>query len=125
MKIATIIVRILMGLMFLMASTVYFLDLAPQPEVQGKLKIFNDGLVAAAYMMPLVKVVELLCGVAFLVGRFVALAAVVIFPIMLNIMLINIFLAPEGMLLGIALFAANVFLLFAYRRKYSELATAK
>jgi uncharacterized membrane protein YphA (DoxX/SURF4 family) len=125
MKIATIIARVLLGLMFMFASVVYFLDLVPQPEVTGALKTFNEGLGAAVYLMPLVKTIEFLCALAFVTGRFVALAAVVLLPITVNIMLVNVYLAPEGMFLGIAVFILNVFLLFAYRQKYSELVAAK
>lgn len=37
MKIAIIIVRTLIGLLFLFASVTYFLNLVPQPELEGKL----------------------------------------------------------------------------------------
>jgi len=49
---------------------------------------------ATVYLMPLLKVTELLCGLAFISGRFVPLATVVIFPITLNILLFHTFLAP-------------------------------
>jgi hypothetical protein len=63
MRIATIVVRTLLGLLFLFASVAYFLDLLfalfPKPELTGAAKSFNEGLEAVGYFVPLLKVVEL------------------------------------------------------------------
>src|SRR5688572_22038044 len=97
MKIAMIIVRTLMGLLFISASVVVLFNLVPRPELTGAVKTFNEGIDAAPYFMTLVKVTELLCGIAFVVGRFVPLATVVVAPVIVNIFLFHLFLAPEGL----------------------------
>lgn len=125
MRIATIIVRILMGLLFLMASITYFFKLIEVPPTQGDVKVFNDGIAAAIYLMPLVKILELVCGILFVIGRYVALAAVVIFPITINIFLFHSFLAPEGMYMQVFLLVGNVFLLYVYRKKYAPMFVPK
>ncbi|MGI9056153.1 MAG: DoxX family protein [Pyrinomonadaceae bacterium] len=125
MKIIVIIVRTLIGLMFLFASITYFLNLAPPPEFTGNTKVFMDGLAASKYIMPVAKVFELLCGLAFVSGRFVPLATVVIFPIVLNILLINALHLPEGLPVAIPLFLGILFLAYANRESYKSLLTAK
>ncbi|MBL7994483.1 DoxX family protein [bacterium] len=120
-----IIIRILMGLLFLMASTVYFLDLFPKPELTGSVKLFNEGIEAAVYLIPVVKTFELLCGIAFVTGRFVPLATVVIFPIIINIFLFHFFLSPEGLPIAIFLLIGNLFLAYTYRRHYELLMAVK
>lgn len=125
MRIAVIIVRVLVGLLFLFASITYFLNLIPAPEQTGNAKIFNDGLAASGYIMPVVKVFELLCGLAFVTGWFVPLAVVVIFPIVLNILLVHTYLIPEGLPVAVVLFAAILFLAYAHREKYEPLFEAK
>ncbi len=125
MKIATIIVRVLMGLIFVFGSVAYFFDLVPQPELTGNLKTFNEGLDASGYLMPLVKVVELVCGIAFLIGRFIPLATIVIFPIVVNILLVHSFLAPEGLPIAIFVFLGTLFLAYAYRSNYQGLTVSK
>ena len=125
MKIAVIIIRVLMGLLFVFASVAYFFKLVPEPEQQGAMLAFSKGMEAAVYIMPVVKAIELLCGIAFLVGRFVPLATVVIFPIMFNILFVNIFLAPQGLIMAVLLFAFNLFLAYAYRKHYEGLFAAK
>jgi putative oxidoreductase len=125
MRIAIIIVRTLVGLMFLFASITYFLNLVPQPEMTGNPRVFVDGLAASGYIMPVVKTFELLCGIAFVSGRFVPLAVVVIFPIAVNILLVHAFLLPEGLPVAIPLFLGILFLAYAYRQHYEPLLAAK
>src|SRR4051812_12139316 len=114
-----------MGLMFLLASVVVLFKLAPQPELKGAQKLFMDGIQATKYFLPLLKITELVCSLAFLSGRFVPLATVVIFPITLNILMYHAFVAPEGLPVAIGIFLANLFLAYAYRRHYVPLVAAK
>ncbi len=125
MKIAIIIVRTLIGLMLLLSSLTYFLNLVPQPDLTGNTKTFMDGLAASGYIMPVVKVFEFLCGLAFVSGRFVSFAVVLIFTIVLNILLINIFLMPGGLPVVIPLFLGILFLAYALRENYKSLLVAK
>jgi len=125
MKIAVIIVRTLMGLLFLFASIMVLFQLAPQPELKGGAKLFMEGMAAAAYFIPLLKITELVCGIAFVSGRFVPLATVVIFPITLNIFFYHAFLAPEGLSVAILLLLGNLFLAYAHRKNYVPLVAAK
>ncbi len=125
MKIAAIVVRVLMGLMFAFSAIVVLFKLVPQPELTGEIKTFMDGVNATGYMMTTIKVIELVCAAAFLSGRFVPLAAVVIFPININILLFHITLAPEGLLVAVLLMIGNLFLAWYYREKYKPLFTTK
>lgn len=125
MKTAVVVVRVLIGLLFLFASVTYFLNVAPPPELNGKMKLFFDGIAAASYLLPLVKTIEFLCGLAFVSGRFVPLALVLIAPIAINILLINAFLAPEGLPIALPLFLGILFLAFVHRKNYESLLAAK
>jgi uncharacterized membrane protein YphA (DoxX/SURF4 family) len=125
MKIAMIIVRTLMGLLFLFASIVVLFNLVPKPELTGAVKTFNEGIDAAPYFVPLLKVTELLCGLAFVFGRFVPLATVVIAPVIVNIFLFHAFLDRTGMAVAIFLVLANIFVAYYYRSSYSGLLSAR
>ena len=125
MRITATIVRLLMGLMFLFASVVVLFKLMPQPKSTGDAKVFMEGMVASGYLMTLVKLTELVCAIAFLSGFFVPLAAVVIFPITLNILMFHLFLAPEGLPVAILLMIGNLFLAYYYRERYIPMLKAK
>ena len=123
MKIATIIVRSLIGLLLIYASVSFFLKLAPETESTAAFKAFNVGIIASEYLMPLAKGIELLCGIAFLSGKFVTLANIVILPVTLNIFLINFFLIPEHLPIAIFLLLGNMFLIFVHWNNYKTLFT--
>jgi uncharacterized membrane protein YphA (DoxX/SURF4 family) len=125
MKIAVIIVRILVGLLYLVSAIGFFFNLMPQPELSGPAKLFVVGMGASGYMFPVVKVIELICGIALISGRFVPLATVVIFPITVNILLFHGVMAPEGVAIPVFLFVANLFLAYVYRKNYETLVVAK
>lgn len=127
MKIATLIVRILMGLMYLFASVVvlFKINMGPQPELHGNAKAFMDGMVATGYLLTLVKVTELVCAIALITGFFAPLAAVVIFPITLNIFCYHVFVAPGDLLMPVLLLLGNLFLAYAYRKHYAKLVAAR
>lgn len=121
MRIAVIIIRILIGLLLLFASITYFFNLIPVPPLTGNMKTFNDGLVASGYLVTLVKIVELTCGLSFITGKFNRLTYILLMPVSVNIMLTNIFLAPEGIPIAAFLFLGNIFLIYSKWSIYKEL----
>jgi len=121
MRIATVIIRSLMGLLFLFASITYFGKLITPPPPVGAMKVFSDGIEASIYLMPTVKAIELLCGLAFLSGRFVALATILIAPIIVNIVLLHGFLDPRGLPAALFLVFANAFVAYGIRDRYRPL----
>ncbi|PJZ70959.1 DoxX family protein [Leptospira perolatii] len=125
MKIATITVRSLMGLLFTYASIAILFKLVPQPEQTGNMKIFMDGIAASGYLLTLLKLTELACGIALLTGYFVPLALIVISPVIVNIFFVHLFLAHEGLPIAIFLVLANSFLGYSYRKHFVTVLTAK
>ena len=124
MKIAATVVRILMGLLFLFASLAYWFKLVTPPPLSGAMKTFNEGLDASVYLMPTVKAIELLCGLAFVIGRFVPLATVLVAPIIVNIVLVHAFMGPEGLPAAVFLVFANAFVAYYHREAYKLLLKA-
>lgn len=125
MKIATILVQTIIGLLLLFVSIAYFFNLIPELETTGDFKAFQVGLMASVYLMPLVKIVELICGLAFVIGRYVTLANIIILPVTINIFFINFFLSPENLPLAIFVLLGNLFLIYRYWNNYKSLFAAK
>ena len=119
MKIAIIIVRVLLGLMYLFASVVYFINYTPEaPKLSADQTTFMAGVMASFYLMPLIKVTELVSAILLLIGRTAPLGAIVIFPVTLNIFLYHAFLGPQQLPMVAVMLIFNLFLLFAYHKKY-------
>jgi putative oxidoreductase len=129
MKVAMIIVRTLMGLLFLFGSVNYFLmvfGVVPQPEIpEGPVKTFNEGLAASGYFFNLLKVTELVCAILLLTGRFVPLALIILSPIIVNIFMVHLLLDRSTLPVAILLVVANIFLAYCYRDAFAPLLTAK
>ena len=125
MKIAILIIRSLLGILFLYTSVSFFLHLAPEPETTGNFKAFNVGLMASTYLIPLAKSLEFLCGLSFITGRFVTLANIVILPVTLNILLINFFLTPENLPIALFVFFGTIFLIISHWGNYKGLFVTK
>lgn len=126
MKIATIIVRVALGLLLLFAAISYFLKLGEEPKMGDAVKTMNEGFAAMIYFMPLVKTVELLCGLSYVSGKFLKLFNLVLLPVSLHIFLINIYLMPttEGLLISGFLFFGNLFLIYTNWESYKHLLKA-
>lgn len=125
MKIVIIVLRVLLGLLFAFASVAYFFQLFEEPEHTGAMKVFNEGLNASVYLMPTVKALELICALAFLSGRFVPLATLIILPIVVNILGVHVFLEPQGLPVAIFVTIATMVLIWHHRERYKGLLVAK
>ncbi len=114
-----------MGLLFIAGSIAFFLKLGGEPQLEGDLKTYFEGLSASRYFIPFLKVTELICGIALVAGRFVPLALIVLSPIVVNIFLVHLFLDHSGLPLAIFLVLANSFLGYVYLEKFKPLLQAK
>jgi len=127
MKISIIIVRSLLGLLFVFSAVVVLFKVpmdAPAPT--GNALTFMTGLMATGYFMTLLKVVELICGILLIVNFWAPLATVAIFPISINILFYHVFLDKvENLPAALFVILANLFLAYAYRKNYAGLVAAK
>ena len=124
MKIAVIIVRILLGLMFVVFGLNAFLHFIPMGEMPtGPAGDFMKALFTSHYFH-VVALSQILGGLLLLIG-FVPLGLVVLGPILINILSFHIFLQPKGIQMGIVASVLALFLLWAYRSAFAALVTTK
>lgn len=88
------------------------------PEAMVKL---NEAFAQIGWLMPLVAVAELVGGILFIIPRFRALGAIIIFPIMIGILLTHIFVEPSGIPIATILFLINIWVIVENREKYFPL----
>lgn len=70
--------------------------------MEGPIATFFAGMAATKYFFILLKGTEIVCGLMLLSGLFVPLALVILAPIILNIFLVHLFIAPEPMSMVVA-----------------------
>lgn len=117
MKWVTIAARVLMGLIFIGSSVAFFMMTEP-PPLEGAMNDFFKGMTATGYFLTLLKGTEFICGLLLLSGFFVPLALVVLAPIVLNIFMVHVFMAPEGLVVATVLGVLEIYLAF-FSREYS------
>ncbi len=111
MEKVTLIARLLLGLIFLGSGLAFFFG-PPPPPMEGAIADFFKGMLATKYFFYLLKGTEVFCGLLLLVGRFVPLVLVILAPIVLNIVLVHSFMAPEGLPIAIVVAVLEIFLAF-------------
>jgi len=121
MKWIPTIARVVLGLIFAAAGVGGFVThFAIPPNLPEHLELFVKGLLASGYFLPFLKGTELVCGLLLLSGAFVPLALVVLAPIIINIVLTHLFLAPSGLPIAFVLLALEIYLAF-FASPYKEI----
>jgi uncharacterized membrane protein YphA (DoxX/SURF4 family) len=115
MKVLTIIVRILLGLMFVVFGANAFLRFLPMPPPPPNLAgDFLKVFFASGYVY-FIGGFQFVAGLLLLIGRFVPLALVILAGIVVNILIFHALLAPEGFGPAIVVTVLELFLLWQYR----------
>ncbi|HXW83130.1 MAG TPA: hypothetical protein VEJ86_01895 [Candidatus Binataceae bacterium] len=125
MKIAILIARLLLGLIFVVFGANGFLHFIPNMTMPAAAGAFFGALFATGYMVPLLFATQLLGGVLLLIGRPVPFALALLAPVIVNIFLFHIFLDPGGLPLAIVVAVLELFLAWNYRTAFAPLFTAR
>jgi uncharacterized membrane protein YphA (DoxX/SURF4 family) len=96
MTIAVLIARVLLGLIFVTFGLNGFLHFLPMTLPPGPAGQFLT-VVSETHYMVLVFLVQLISGLLLLVNRFVPLALTLLGPVLVNILLFHITMAPSGL----------------------------
>ena len=108
MKIATIIVRVLLGLVFVVFGSNIFLHFIPMPPPPATLAgDFSKALMQSHYIY-VVGLLQVIGGLLLLIGRYVPLGLTLLGPVIANILLFHIFLDRSGLPLAIIVAVLNL-----------------
>ena len=121
LKYAEVAARVLLGLVFVVFGAMYFFMTLPEPDLTTAGGKYFAGLVAAVFFLPFLKGVEVIAGLMLFTKRWTALALLVLAPIILQIVLYEIFLSPGELVMGAVLVALAAFLAWRNWHKYAAL----
>jgi len=111
MKTASTLARILLGLLFTTFGLNGFLHFIPMGAVSGLAGQYL-GALAMSHYLSVVFALQLISGMLLLSNRFVPFALTLLAPVIVNILLFHIFLAPSG--LAMAVVATVLWIAVAY-----------
>ena len=122
MRIVTVIVRVLLGLVFVVFGLnifFHFLKMTPPPP-EPLAGDFSKALMQSHYMY-VVGALQVIGGLLLLIGRFVPLGLTLLGPVIANILLFHLFLNPSGLPIAIIVSVLGLFLLWRYRTNFAGL----
>jgi uncharacterized membrane protein YphA (DoxX/SURF4 family) len=121
MKIATIIARILLGLVFVVFGSNIFLHFIPMPPQNPSLATdFSKALMESHYMY-VVGFCQVAGGLILLTGRFIPLGLTLLGPVIVNILCFHIFMNHQGWQVASVVAALALFLLLRHRANFAGL----
>ncbi len=121
MKVATIVARVLLGLVFVVFGSNIFLHFIPMPPLPATLAgDFSKALMQSHYIY-VVGLLQVIGGLLLLIGRYVSLGLTLLGPVIVNILLFHIFLEPSGLPMAIIVAVLALFLLWRYRTNFAGL----
>ena len=119
MKIATIIARVLLGLIFVVFGSNAFLLFIPMPPLPQRVTgEYLHAFFASGYVY-VIGGLQFIAGLLLLIGRFVPLGLTILGAIIVNIWCFHILMAPEGVPPAIVVTVLELFLLWRYRDAFA------
>ena len=120
-SIARVILRSLLGLIFLVFGLNLFLHFIHNPPEQPVATDFLGGLFKAGYFFPLLGATQVVSGVLLLTGMMVPFALALLAPVIVNIFMFHLFLAPDGLPIAVAVVVLEVILVWMHREAFAPL----
>ncbi|HEY0454736.1 MAG TPA: DoxX family protein [Verrucomicrobiae bacterium] len=121
----TAIVRILLGVMFLIFGLNGFLNFIPPPKDLPPDVLTVMGALMKAGYMTVVSGAEVLVAVLLLMNRFVPLALALLAPIIVGIITYHVAMAPASIGPGIVVLIMELYLAWSYRAAFRPMLAAK
>jgi len=124
MKNIILIARCLLGLVFLIFGLNGFLHFIPMPLPSGVAGQFMAALFVSRYLL-VVASLQVLTAVLLLINRYVPLALALLGPIIANILLFHVLMAPSGIPLALIVAVLWSLVLVSVRTAFAELFQAR
>lgn len=131
MRVVSMILRVLFGLMF----TVFGLNgvltafgkpmFPPPPDLPEAVTAFFTAMANTKYMLPLIGATQFVGGLLVLVGRFVPLGLTLLAPVIVNIVLFHHFVDQNGIVIAYVVLGMELFLAWAYAPSFRGVLAAR
>ena len=118
MKIAVLIARILLGLIFVLFGLNGFLNFLHAPMPTGPAGQYLGALFGSFYLH-VIFLVQLVGGLLLLSGQFIPLALIFLGPVLVNILLFHISFEPGGLPPGLLSTLLWFIIFFGYRKSFT------
>jgi len=118
MEIVTIIVRILLGLLFVVFGLNGWFHFIPLPPRQGRAAEFIGAMIGTGYFN-VILILQVVGGLLVLIGISVPLGLILLGPVIVNILMFHLFMDKKGIGLALFILVLWLFLLWHYRVSFA------
>ena len=115
--------RLFFGLFLFVFGLNRFLQFMPLPPLSEAATNLMQAFIDSGYIMTVVAIFQIVCGLLLLFNRFTALALVLIFPILVNAFLFHLFLDISGIAGEAVAIAMNSSLFYLHKENYQCILT--
>lgn len=113
------ILSIVFGLLLVNGGLAKILKYMPTPtNLPEEVMKDNAALAEISWLMPLVAVAEFVGGLLIIYPKTRALGVLVVFPVMVGVLLIHIFVDPGNLPVALVIWAILLWIIFENREKY-------
>jgi len=119
-RVAYIVARVLLGLMFTVFGLNGFLHFLPAPMPPGLAGQFL-GVIFQSGFYVLIFATQTVAGILLLAGRFVPFALALLAPVIANILVFHLTMAPAGIAPGLVALVLWILAVFAARKHFMPL----
>jgi len=113
-------IQIISGLMLVVFGLNKFLQFIPMAAPAAEMGAYLGALGATGFVFPLIAVIEIVVGVAFVTDKYVALMVLFIAPVMVNAFLAHLFLDPSGIGGSAFIMLAIISIIVNHKERYAE-----
>ena len=124
MRIAALIARILLGLIFVVFGLNPFLKYLPMQMPPGMAGQYLTVLFAS-HLVYVVGAAQVIGGILLLVNRYVPLGLTILAPVIVNILAYHFFMDPKDLPLPLIVTVLWFILFFRYRQNFSGILSAR
>lgn len=125
MRIAALVARVLLGLIFLVFGLNGFIGFIHQPPPPPGPAGQYLGSIVQSHLFQVASAVEVVTALMLLSGFYIPLALVLLGPILANILLFHILMAPAGLPPGLVCFLLWLVVFWSVRRSFAGVFAAR
>ena len=116
------VICLLVGLMYINSGLNKIFNYLPMPaDLPPNMLNVMNAFNTIGWLLPLVAVAEIVGGIFFILPRFRALGAIILFPVSIGIVLTHVADAPIGTPFALVFLLVNLWIIIDSRQKYQPM----
>ena len=118
MEIVILLVRVVLGLIFIVFGLNGWFHFIPLPPRQGRAAEFIGAMIGTGYFN-VILILQVVGGLLVLIGISVPLGLILLGPVIVNILMFHLFMDKKGIGLAVFILVLWLFLLWHYRVSFA------